>query len=167
LRPTHSLALARQQIGRALRPAPRKDRAYIIDHAGNLHKHGLSSSEIEWSLDGAAAREKKDAEKVAPGRQCPGPCYCFYDARLPACPECGRAPPVQSRVVAEVAGELVELDAAEMDRARAQKAKEIKLAGKDRARLEQIAKERGYKRGWVDHRLRAIGAATERYRSTA
>lgn len=35
LRPTQSLALYLQQVGRALRPAPGKDRALILDFAGN------------------------------------------------------------------------------------------------------------------------------------
>jgi superfamily II DNA or RNA helicase len=167
LRPTHSLALARQQMGRPLRIWPGKECSYILDHAGNIHRHGrrgLPSSEIEWSLDGAAGRKKEDAEKIAPGRQCPGPCYCFYDARLQACPACGRAPPIQSRVVEQVNGELVEMATVEADRARAAKAKELKIAGNHRAKLEQIAKERGYNPGWVDHRLRAIRATMEKYR---
>ena len=50
LRPTSSLGLHRQMIGRALRPSKGKDRAVIIDLAGNTVQHGGPDREIEWSL---------------------------------------------------------------------------------------------------------------------
>jgi superfamily II DNA or RNA helicase len=62
LRPTKSLALHLQQIGRALRPAPGKTRAIILDHAGNTLKHGLPDLEHPWSLDG---RPKQKGEALA------------------------------------------------------------------------------------------------------
>ena len=39
IRPTKSLALYLQQVGRALRPAPGKERALILDFAGNVARH--------------------------------------------------------------------------------------------------------------------------------
>jgi len=41
LRPTQSLALHLQMVGRALRTAPGKRRGLILDHAGNSRRHGL------------------------------------------------------------------------------------------------------------------------------
>jgi DNA repair protein RadD len=58
LRPTKSLSLNLQQIGRALRPSPSKSRAVVLDHAGNVYRHGLPDLEHQWSLDG---RPKKKA----------------------------------------------------------------------------------------------------------
>jgi superfamily II DNA or RNA helicase len=61
LRPTQSLGLHLQQIGRVLRPAPGKERAIVIDHVGNVAEcladvwsfnHGRAEDDREWSLDG-------------------------------------------------------------------------------------------------------------------
>ena len=51
LRPTASVALYLQQVGRALRPSPGKDRAIILDFAGNVARHGLPDEPRAWSLD--------------------------------------------------------------------------------------------------------------------
>jgi superfamily II DNA or RNA helicase len=50
LRPTKSLALYLQQVGRTLRPSPNKERALILDHAGNVFRHGLPDHARDWSL---------------------------------------------------------------------------------------------------------------------
>jgi len=51
-RPTKSLSLCLQMIGRVLRPCPEtgKTRALIHDHAGNLLRHGLPDDERDYSL---------------------------------------------------------------------------------------------------------------------
>lgn len=51
VRPTASVVLWLQMIGRSLRPALRKKRAIIIDHTANWRTHGLPDDEREWSLD--------------------------------------------------------------------------------------------------------------------
>lgn len=51
VRPTKSLILWLQMVGRALRPAPGKDRAIIIDHTENWWFHRLPDSERQWSLE--------------------------------------------------------------------------------------------------------------------
>ena len=50
-RPTKSLGLFRQMVGRVLRPAPGKTDALILDHAGAIFVHGLPDDDIAWSLD--------------------------------------------------------------------------------------------------------------------
>ena len=57
MRPTASLSLYLQMVGRALRPAPRKQEAVILDHVGNAHRHGLPTDEREWNLAGCRRRE--------------------------------------------------------------------------------------------------------------
>ena len=56
-RPTQSLALHLQQVGRAMRPQP--DPAIILDLVGNLSRLGLPDDEREWTLEGrkTTARE--------------------------------------------------------------------------------------------------------------
>lgn len=51
VRPTKSLILWLQMIGRALRPTPGKDHAIIIDHTQNWFFQGLPDEEREWTLD--------------------------------------------------------------------------------------------------------------------
>lgn len=51
VRPTKSLILWLQMVGRALRSAPGKDHAIIIDHTQNWFIHGLPDEAREWSLE--------------------------------------------------------------------------------------------------------------------
>lgn len=60
-RPTQSLTIHLQQIGRGLRPAQGKHQLIILDHAGNCRRHGLPNREHGWSLEG---REKKAAPEM-------------------------------------------------------------------------------------------------------
>ena len=51
-RPTKSLSLWLQMIGRALRPADGKDFAILLDHTRNWAIHGLPTRKHQWSLEG-------------------------------------------------------------------------------------------------------------------
>ncbi|MEB3338845.1 MAG: DEAD/DEAH box helicase [Leptolyngbyaceae bacterium] len=66
LRPTKSLALYLQQLGRALRPAPGKT-AIIIDHTSNWKTHGLPCEERIWSLTDQPKRKTKHLERSEDG----------------------------------------------------------------------------------------------------
>jgi DNA repair protein RadD len=55
LRPTKSLALYLQMVGRALRPG--KPLAFVLDHAGNCLRHGLPTARRRWSLHGHQQRD--------------------------------------------------------------------------------------------------------------
>jgi superfamily II DNA or RNA helicase len=61
-RPTKSLSLYIQQIGRALRPYGGKDHAIILDHANNFGEFGHPLNDRFWSLDGDRGK-KRDKEK--------------------------------------------------------------------------------------------------------
>ena len=52
LRPTDSLGLHLQQVGRVLRPSPGKPHAIINDHVGNTLRHGRPTDLRDWSLEG-------------------------------------------------------------------------------------------------------------------
>lgn len=88
--PTQSLALAMQRWGRALRPAPGKT-AILLDHAGNILRHGFPDDEREWTLQG---REKSGKGGAAEGPPPPIVCEGCYNAirqpTPPACPHCGK-----------------------------------------------------------------------------
>ena len=85
LRPTKSLSVWLQQVGRGLRPAPGKT-AIILDHVGNWVRHGLPAAAREWSLEEGSVKEK-DAEKAPITKQCPE-CYHVHTP-APTCPCCG------------------------------------------------------------------------------
>lgn len=109
LRPTQSLGLHLQQIGRVLRPSPGKDRAIILDHAGNLARHGLAEDVRDWSLEGAEKRKKQaKAEDTIKTRQCPKcfACHPWADE----CPECRHEYITDGRQIEVVGGDLVALD---------------------------------------------------------
>lgn len=149
LRPTKSLSLYLQQVGRALRPLPGKTEAIILDHAGNSHTHGLPDDVREWSLEDREKRKKGEASEVTL-RQCKECFFCHRPA--PVCPNCGYEPPVQSREIEQVEGTLTEIDRA---RVRAE-VKAITAATSPREiqtleGLRTLARLRGYKRGWATH----------------
>lgn len=148
LRPTKSLGLHLQQVGRALRPCDGKVEAIILDHAGNSLVHGLPDDDREWSLEDRKKRRKGEVSEI-PVRQCP---KCFRVFRpAPRCPGCGHEVETVGRAVEEVAGTLSEIDLA---RVRQQQKQEVGRA-RTRDELTRIAQDRGYKPGWVDYILSA------------
>jgi DNA repair protein RadD len=151
LRPTKSLGLYLQQIGRALRPAPGKTRAVILDHAGNVFTHGFPDLEHAWSLQG---RKKKRGQ--APIKRCEE-CGALIPASVGVCPECGAVQPISEKSSKQkVSRPLVELDdknAHEYWLATASFRSVTKWAGTNADRLRQVARARGYKAGWVWWRL--------------
>lgn len=148
LRPTMSLGLYIQQVGRALRPAAGKDRAIILDHVGNVMRHGMPDDDREWTLDGTAKAGKAANDNVPAVRQC-SKCYAAYKPQ-PVCPKCGHCEPVKAREVAVTDGELTEITAAAAEAMRRERKQEIGSARTIEA-LEAVAKRRGYNVHWAKH----------------
>ena len=122
LAPTQSLVNYMQRVGRALRPATGKV-AVLLDHAGNIMRHGLPDDDRAWSLEGrkkkpkrAAANDDEPEVAVQVCTQCR-----TYHRPAPVCPHCGHVYPVKERRIEQHDGQLVELDAEEVDRMRRQK----------------------------------------------
>jgi superfamily II DNA or RNA helicase len=113
-RPTQSYSLYCQQFGRALRPLEGKTHAIIIDHVGNVIRHGLPDARREWTLDRRERRSRNAPTDVIPVRSCTNPaCVAVYERVLVACPYCGTVPPIVGRSSPEqVDGDLAELDPA-------------------------------------------------------
>lgn len=59
-RPTKSLALHLQMVGRIMRVANGKNGATILDHAGNILEHGVPHAERIWDLKGPAKKSKSE-----------------------------------------------------------------------------------------------------------
>ena len=107
LRPTQSLGLYLQQVGRVLRPAPGKAAAVILDHVGNVHRHGWPDDVRPWSLDDCLKRSGKGGPPAPSVRTCPE-CYAAFKP-APVCPCCGAACAAPDRELKQVDGELQEL----------------------------------------------------------
>lgn len=163
-RPTNSLSLFLQQVGRCLRPAAGKTEAVILDHAGNIRRHGLPQDVRIWSLDGAKVRQQDEKRRDAPWvTVCP---ECF--AAIPGggavdnCPYCG-APIAKPKAKPQGCfgeGTLREIRIEDaMIRIRAKEEKQRKRKQQSQARslqeLQAIAKERGYSPGWAYHIFRS------------
>ena len=148
LRPTQSLGLHLQQVGRVLRPAPGKEYAVIFDHAGNAMRHGLPDDEREWSLEG----RKKKNQDMEPGVKTCGECFAVCHLAARECPECGYVFPVVRREVTEIDGDLVEIDPQELRR---QREREQGFA-RTVEELIAIGLRRGYKHpsGWARNVIR-------------
>lgn len=147
LRPTQSLGLHLQQVGRGLRPEPGKDSCIILDHVGNTWRHGLPDDARVWLLDPKKKRSTGEAAEAL--RHCPE-CFSVFSASLTECPDCGHHYEVKGRVPDEQEGELHEIEA---DRHRKMRKHEEGQAGSDGiVALCDLAIERGYKFGWAARR---------------
>jgi DNA repair protein RadD len=170
LRPTKSLALYLQQVGRCLRPKADGTPAIILDHVGNCLRHGMPDWSRNWSLEGRP--KSKDAAAVSVCKLCFRTLPTIV-ARSPQFKCGGRDGTVcpfkevrepNPRTIDEVDGELTR--AASTDPTRPVWADGIslvdargrdwfrllELAGSDMAKLKQISKVRQYKRGWAEHK---------------
>ena len=146
LRPTQSLALHLQMIGRCLRPQPGKE-AVILDHVGNIERLGHHLDVQEWSLDGIKKREQTRAPSV---KTCPQ-CFCAMASTLSLCPECGHVFRPERQKLVTVEGELREISQQEL------RSRRKKEQGDARSLEELIAlgTKRGLKnpQGWARHVL--------------
>jgi hypothetical protein len=77
-RPTKSLTLFRQMIGRGLRPTDGKTDCIVLDHSGAVFMHGLPEDPIAWTLhvDDKAANHKHALRNL------------HHGSRLTTCPKC-------------------------------------------------------------------------------
>lgn len=131
-RPTESFSLYSQQFGRTLRlmidaalvsrwgeysdeerkaqiRASEKPVGIIIDHVGNVVRHGLPDAPQDWSLDRRERRSAKKSDAI-PLRVCVA-CLQPYESVYKRCPYCDHYEPPASRGGPEfVDGDLTELD---------------------------------------------------------
>jgi len=109
-RKTESYGLYVQQFGRALRLLEGKEFAIIIDHVGNVIRHGLPDAPREWTLDNRDKRGSSKADDAIPMTVCIA-CESAYERFHNVCPYCGEPRAIADRSKPEfVDGELMELD---------------------------------------------------------
>ena len=151
-RPTKSLMLYVQQVGRVLRIAGGKSDCVVLDHAGNTERLGFVTEDFTRPLDmgkkAEATSERKEKEEPLP-KKCTA-CHHVKPAKVHTCPKCGFTPERIADVEVE-AGTLVEITKG----AKAGKAKkEDKQAAY--SQLLTVQRERGYRHGWVAHKYQAM-----------
>jgi DNA repair protein RadD len=149
LRPTASLGLHLQQLGRCLRPKSDRSGAVIIDHVGNVVRHGLAEEVREWSLEGSAAK-KRSREVALETRRCEK-CYAVFTGLT--CPQCGEVRESKVREIEIREGELQKLETEKLMEHRKQIIEHSKC--RTFADFQKIEKQRGYKRGWAFHRWKS------------
>jgi superfamily II DNA or RNA helicase len=150
LRPTKSLTMYLQSVGRGLRTSPGKADLVVLDHASCVFTHGLPQDPREWTLDAKPKRAGAPAPAV---RECPSCFACHPPA--PVCPACGHQ--YQRDTVAsgptQVDGLLVEVDEAALRRERNRE----QAGAQTLEQLIEIGRRRGMKhpQGWARHVLAA------------
>ena len=105
LRPTASVGLHLQMIGRCLRPQDDK-RAVVLDHVGNTLRLGHHLEPREWSLAGGAKQAREQALSV---KVCPQ-CFATSASQAQVCSDCGHVFRAEVRELKVVEGELQEVD---------------------------------------------------------
>ncbi len=148
-RPTASLALHLQIVGRGLRTDPCKVDCIILDHAGNHARHGFATDNREWSLAGVERRASSEGKDKAPSvRICPK-CYLCHPAGTASCP-CGHEWVVEGRKPEHRSSDLQEITKNDI---------------KYRTSLDPLTfftrkvitgEQRGYKPGWARHQFQIV-----------
>ena len=167
LRPTGSLGLLLQQVGRGLRLKPDGSRAVILDHVGNARRHGFPADPRKWVLTGKVTVA---APTLA---ECPK-CYRAFaaaDARqtaLATCTRPGICPMHTARVIAAPALPII-VTPGQLERAlnpwawagginpltaRGLELKALIAAAPSEQELKMIARALGYHHRWVGHIMR-------------
>ena len=149
-----SLILHIQMLGRLLRAFPGKEYGLILDHAGNLARHGFPTDAQPDKLDDGKPKPKAvvEREEKKP-KKCPK-CYHVKPAGVHVCPKCGFAPAPPNEVFHEP-GELKQV---------------MKTADKRQlyAEILGLQQQNGRSDGWVAHTFRKFtGAWPNRYKDTA
>jgi len=160
-RPTKSLTMHLQQLGRGLRRKPRP--AILLDLCGNLARLGLPDHPHEWTLEGRPKKGRGGSGEATPlVRKCAG-CDVLIPIALPSCPHCGNAQEAGGggRKLEQVAGDLKEVDRDEARRAHLRE----QSGAKSLDELIALGRQKGYKNpeAWASHvytaRMQKVGRA--------
>ncbi|MGJ3768683.1 DEAD/DEAH box helicase [Limosilactobacillus mucosae] len=157
LRPTESLVLYIQQSMRSMRFVPGKH-AVIIDQVGNFKKFGTPAAPHTWTLE-----DRKKKKKGNGGGQSGPP--------VRTCEKCFAVIPAQSRIC-PICGAEIEVTKTELDIDRDAKLEDVTQFKpfqanyivtkrpselKTQEELEEYARVKGYKRGWIWYQMKTRG----------
>jgi len=145
-RPTKSMGLWRQMVGRGLRPYPDKNECVVIDHGGCVDRLGFVEDDVWWSLDGKkqAFKKKVERKKEKTIMTCEECTYVFTGNK---CPQCGTEVKNYSKKVAALNAELVEIG--KNKKKFTKQEKEFWYSW-----FEYYRRQKGYATGWTAHKYR-------------
>lgn len=144
VRPTRSYSLYIQQAGRGTRISPDKKDFILIDHGGNVLRHGCILEDREGSLDPMPKVIKGKTDGLS---QC-HECFALFEKRFGYCPICGVS-------YANNPADIKDDKAMNPLDGKMEEANEFHLkVMARRGELRDIAKRKGYKPGWVYFKLR-------------
>ena len=142
-----------QSIGRGMRIHPSKKDLVILDHGNLLEIHGNPFMERAWSLEGRKARVTATDPEDVSIKQCPQ-CFRIVRSQIMTCPQCGHIWTPQPREVAQVEGELTEVDLskriARIEQGRAADVDSLMKLGHSKYRAEIIVRARAEKKQLQD-----------------
>lgn len=154
LRPTQSLTLYIQQAMRCMRADKNNPGkiGIIIDHVGNIFRHGFVDDNRNWTLD-VKKRKEENTVKI---KECPS-CYAVYSADKPKCPNCG----FECHIVKQTTGKkkTIDIDLKEVKRIEDIKAMSYNEYSKCSTwdELAEFQKARGYKIQWTVRKAIELG----------
>lgn len=148
-RPTKSLGLHRQILGRGARPFPGKESFMVLDHGGNVKRLGYYEDEIAWTLKGKkhSNQPKQVRKKEKTILTCD---YCHSLITGKRCPKCGNEIKNYGKKVEAAQAQLIHIGG---------KAKK-KTYSMDEKRewyqmLDYERRMRGYSLGWTAHKFKS------------
>lgn len=130
-----------QAVGRALRPAPGKTRALVLDLRGISHVHGDPDEPRTYHLEGKAVRRKGEGEDV---QFCP---VCGAPTATAACEQCGHAGEMRARPPRVLGLPMTRFAKLRQDD---EEQRALRLS-----RWLSAARARGWREGQAMHRFRA------------
>ena len=156
-RPTKSIVLHLQTIGRGMRPKPDGDYCMILDHAGNVRRLGTAEDMYRWTLDvnkTAAVNynrylDKQDNTDDAYLTTCDACGHMFGRTRI--CPKCGWEKPLVARDIESVDADLVKIRHARGEATKTDWPDSITTF----RMLKGHALTKGYKTGWAAHQYKS------------
>lgn len=158
LRPTKSLAMYLQQVGRGLRISPDGKPCKIFDHVGNIEEHDLPDAVRSWDLKDGKKKKKQDKIKKKKNITCDN-CGGIWPAKytVTRCPYCGSTKS-DGRNILLVTTELMKIEKEESEyeeksaaprKHRKEAVAALKKNCETLADYMDLAKKLGYKPGWA------------------
>ncbi len=155
LRPTQSLVLYIQQSMRAMRYRPHKQ-AIIIDQVSNFEKFGLPETPRTWTLKDRKKKQRSNSSNGVAIQTCKK-CFAVIPASCKVCPVCGAEIEVDKQeITIDKKAELKDVSQFkpfQTNYLATKKPSELK----SRAELQEYAKIKGYKPGWVWFQMKSRG----------
>ncbi|MGP3260729.1 DEAD/DEAH box helicase [Limosilactobacillus fermentum] len=158
LRPTESLVLYIQQSMRPMRFVPGKH-AVIIDQVGNFKKFGTPDTPRTWTLEDRKKKKGNGGGQLGPPVRTCDKCFAVIPAQSRSCPICGAETEV-TKTELDIDRDASLDDVTQFKPFAAsyivtKRPSELKT----RQDLENYAKAKGYKPGWIYYQLKKRGLA--------